>query len=639
MTPVILKYRDRFRKSPQLSINFGELAIDNFAGGGGASTGIEAAIGRPVDIAINHDPGAVAMHEVNHPGTRHFCESVWDVDPRKICGGRPVGIAWFSPDCKHHSKARGGKPVEKKIRGLAWVAVRWAATVKPRLIILENVEEFVTWGPLVTDVNGDCYPCKKRKGQTFRSFVNALRRQGYEVDWRELRACDYGAPTIRKRFFLIARCDGQPIAWPEPTHGDPKSEAAKSGRLLPWRTAAECIDWSLPCPSIFERKRPLAEATLRRIAKGVMRYVVESPEPFIVPLTHHGKRKNHDISKPFNTVTGAHRGEMALVTPFITSHANASNQRNMPADGSLRTQCAQVKGGHFALVTPFISTYYGAKSAKDARGARMDKPIATQTTENRHAVVSAFLAKNYTGVVGSDLDKPIGTVTGIDHHSLVAASVVRHFGESVGSSPAEPVGTITAGGLGKTGIIAANLVRNFGKSAGAAAAGPACTITGKSKDALVTSHLVKLRGTCKDGQPVTSPAPTITASGTHVGEVRAFLMKYYGTDQDPKLVEPLHTVTTKDRFGLVTVKGEEYRIVDIGMRMLSPRELYRAQGFPENYIIDRDSHGKPITKTEQVAKCGNSVCPPIAEALVRANMAAVEVIAVGNPPALAGVQR
>lgn len=598
MTPVILKYCERFRKSPQLSINFGELAVDNFAGGGGASTGIEAAIGRPVDIAINHDPVAVAMHEVNHPATRHYPASVWDVDPRKVCGGRPVGIVWFSPDCKHYSKARGGKPVEKKIRSLAWVAVRWAATVKPRLIILENVEEFVTWGPLVTDVNGDCYPCKKRKGQTFRSFVNALRRQGYEVEWKELRACDYGAPTIRKRFFLIARCDGQPIAWPEPTHGDPKSAAVKSGRLKPWRTAAECIDWALPCPSIFERKKPLAEATLRRIAKGVMRYVVESQEPFIVPLTHHGKRQNHNVNEPFKTVTGANRGELALVTPFV-------------------------------------STYYGAKSASDARGARMDQPLATQTTENRHAVVSAFLAKHYSGVVGSELNQPIGTVTGINHHSLVAASVVRHFGESVGSSPADPVGTITAGGLGKTGIIAANLVRNFGKSSGAAAAGPARTITAKSKDSLLTSHLVKLRGTCKDGQPVTKPAPTITASGTHVGEVRAFLMKYYGTDQDPKLVEPLHTVTTKDRFGLVTVRGEEYRIVDIGMRMLSPRELYRAQGFPDNYIIDRDSHGKPITKTEQVAKCGNSVCPPIAEALVRANMAAVETITSGNSSAQA----
>ncbi|MFA7346887.1 MAG: DNA cytosine methyltransferase [Desulfurivibrionaceae bacterium] len=640
MTSIILKYRDRFRKSPQLSINFGELAIDNFAGGGGASTGIEAAIGRPVDIAINHDPGAVAMHEVNHPGTRHYCESVWAVDPRKICAGRPVGIAWFSPDCKHHSKARGGKPVEKKIRGLAWVAVRWAATVRPRIIILENVEEFVSWGPLVTAANGDCYPCKRRKGETFRHFVNSLRNRGYEVDWKELRACDYGAPTIRKRFFLVARCDGQAIIWPEPTHADPKSEAVKSGRLLPWRTAAECIDWSLPCPSIFERQRPLAEATMRRIAKGVMRYVVESKEPFIVPLTHHGKRSNHSIKEPFKTVTGANRGELALVTPFLTEHANASNQRNMPADGPLRTQCAQVKGGHFALVTPFIT-----KFRNGSVGSALNEPIHTLTaggtpvkpsTGNTMGLCTAFLAKHYTGVVGSDLAQPIGTVTGIDHHSFVAASVVRHFGESVGSSPSEPVGTITAGGMGKTGIVAAHLARHYGSSYGVDIDNPACTVTGKNKDSLVTSHLVKLRGTCKDGQPVTKPAPTITSGGTHVGEVRAFLMKYYGTDQDPNLLDPLHTVTTKDRFGLVTVKGEEYQIVDIGMRMLSPRELYRAQGFPDDYIIDRDSHGKPITKTEQVAKCGNSVCPPIAEALVRANMYAVESMLTGNQSELGG---
>jgi DNA (cytosine-5)-methyltransferase 1 len=646
MTPKILKYSDRFRKTPQFSINFGELAIDNFAGGGGASTGIEAAIGRPVDIAINHDPSAVAMHEVNHPGTVHYCESVWDVDPIKICAGRPVGIAWFSPDCKHHSKARGGKPVEKKIRGLAWVALRWAATVKPRIIALENVEEFVTWGPLVKrkrtievfqrDKFGvpiiaddappelveieECYPDPKNKGRTFNSFVNALRRQGYKVEWKEIRACDHGAPTIRKRFFLVARCDGQAIVWPEPTHADPKNEAVKSGRLQPWRTAADCIDWSIPCPSIFERKKPLAEATLRRIAKGVMRYVVETTEPFIVPLTHQGKRTNR-------------------VAPIITEHANASSPRCMPADSPLRTQCAQVKGGHFALVSPFVT-----KFRSGATGSAIDEPIHTLTaggtparasTGNTMGLCTAFLAKHYTGVVGSDLTNPIGTITGIDHHSLVAASVVRHFGESVGSSPQEPVGTITAGGMGKTGIVAASLARHFGKSTGADVAEPACTVTGKSKDSLLTTRLKPVHGgkvqveaplfaesgfLRLDGKTETVSIDRDYVSGDHSCEVRAFLMKYYGTDQDPKLTDPLHTVTTKDRFGLVTVKGEEYQIVDIGMRMLSPRELYRAQGFPDNYIIDRDSHGKPITKTEQVAKCGNSVCPPVAEALVRANM-------------------
>lgn len=552
-------YVGRFRIPPQMALNFsGEIIIDNFAGGGGASTGIEAAIGRPVDIAINHDPASIAMHEVNHPHTRHFCESVWDINPREVCAGRPVGLAWFSPDCKHFSKAKGGKPVEKKIRGLAWVVLRWAATVKPRVIMLENVEEFVTWGPLVTDVHGNCYPCPKNKGRTFNSFVNALQRHGYTVGWRELRASDFGAPTIRKRLFIVARCDGQQITWPEPTHGDPKSASVQGGQLKPWRTAAECIDWNLPCPSIFERSRPLAEATLRRIAKGIMRYVVDNPQPFIVPLTHHGKRKNHDINEPFKTVTGANRGELALVAPVLTEHANASTPRCMPAGEPLRTICASTKGGH-------------------------------------HALVSAFLAKHYGGVVGTDLDKPSGTVTTVDHHSLVTAHMVRHFGESIGSAATEPVGTVTAGGLGKTG--------------------------------LVTSHLVKLRGTARDGQPVTDPLHTVSAQGQHFGEVRAFLLKYYGCDQDPRMEEPLHTVTTRDRFGLVTVRGEEYRIVDIGMRMLSPRELFRAQGFQDNYIIDWDANGKPINKTDQVARCGNSVCPPIAEALVRANMVAVEAAA------------
>lgn len=516
----------RFRIQPQMPLNFsGEIIIDNFAGGGGASTGIEAALGRAVDIAINHDAGAIAMHEVNHPHTKHFCESVWDIDPVKVCAGRPVGLAWFSPDCKHFSKAKGGKPVEKKIRGLAWVVLRWAATVRPRVIALENVEEFVSWGPLRPDNNGNCYPCPKNKGRTFNSFVNALRRHGYEVDYRELRACDYGAPTIRKRFFLIARCDNQPIIWPEPTHGDPKSAAVKSGLLKPWRTAAECIDWSIPCTSIFERSRPLAEATLRRIAKGIMRYVVNNPEPFIV--TYYGSKgpdfRGQPINEPLKTQTTENRH--ALITPFLTEHANASGQRTFQADSPLRTQCAQVKGGHFALC-------------------------------------SAFLAKHYGTSVASELSDPIHTITGKAKQALVTAHMIRPFGQSVGSSPADPVGTITPGGLGKVGL------------------------------------------------------------------VKAFLLKYYGNEQDGiDIAAPLHTVTTKERFGLVNVHGQEYRIADIGMRMLAPRELFRAQGFDDSYIIDRDANGKPFTKTEQVARCGNSVCPPIAEAIVRANMlqAAVEV--------------
>jgi DNA (cytosine-5)-methyltransferase 1 len=578
--------KHQYRIHPQAGFNFQEIVIDNFAGGGGASTGIEAALGRPVDYAINHDPGAVAMHEINHPGTHHYCESVWDVDPVAVCQGRPVGLAWFSPDCKHFSKAKGKKPVEKKIRGLAWVVLKWAGKVRPRVIMLENVEEFITWGPLVTDTDGNCYPCPRRKGNTFRNFVKALRSLGYQVEWKEMRASDYGAPTIRKRLFLVARCDGQPIAWPEKTHGDPKSAAVKNKQLRPWRTAAECIDWQIPCPSIFERSKPLAEATLRRIAKGVMRYVVEATEPFIV--TYYGDKskefRGQGLKDPLRTQTTENR--FALVAPVLTECANASSPRCMPADEPLRTICAATKGGH-------------------------------------HALVSTFLAKHYGGVVGSDCVDPLGTVTSIDHHSLVAASLVRHFGESVGSAATEPVGTITAGGMGKTGVVAATLLRNFGTSHAAPVDAPLLTVTGKSKDSLVTSHLVKLRGSCRDGQSVTDPLPTVTAGGTHVGEVRAFLMKYYGNEKEGiDLLGPLHTVTTRDRFGLVTVKGEQYQIVDLGMRMLAPRELFRAQGFPENYIIDRDARGKAITKTAQVARCGNSVCPPMAEALVRANMAA-----------------
>lgn len=462
---------------------FKELIVDNFAGGGGASSGIEMATGRSVDIAINHDPDAIAMHAMNHPGTKHYCESVWDVNPREAVNGLPVGLCWLSPDCKHFSKAKGGKPVEKKIRGLAWVAVRWAATVKPRVIMLENVEEFKTWGPIV-----DGKPCPDRKGKTFQSFVRALERQGYKVEFKELRACDYGAPTIRKRLFMVARRDGMPIVWPTPTHGKPDAQEVKSGKLKPWRTAAECIDWSIPCPSIFERKKPLAENTLKRIAKGIQKFLIESDKPFIV----------------------------SEVTPFITEHANASSQRNMALNEPLRTQCAGVKGGHFALV-------------------------------------SAFLAKHYTGVVGAPIDNPTPTVTTVDHN------------------------------------------------------------------ALVTSHLIKMRGT-NIGHGADEPAHTITAGGLHLGEVRAFLLKYYGTSIGHAADQPLQTITTKERFGLVTIRGVDYQIVDIGMRMLQPRELFKAQGFADDYIIDVDPSGKPISKTKQVARCGNAVPPPFAKALVEANL-------------------
>ena len=488
-----------------------ELVVDLFAGGGGASTGIEAAIGRHVDLAVNHDAAAVSLHEANHPQTRHFVSDVFEVDPLAVTDGQPVGLLWASPDCKHFSKAKGGKPVSKRVRGLAWVVVKWAKLARPRIICLENVEEFQTWGPLV-----DGRPCPDRKGRTFQRWVGQLRSLGYVVEWRELRACDYGAPTIRKRLFLVARRDGQPIVWPEPTHA---AKPAKGSGLKPWRTAAECIDWRLPCPSIFERERPLAEATLRRIAHGVMRYVVNAAQPYIVRIgqTGHGDAgKVRSIHEPVSTVT--------------------------------------TKAEHLLCSPTLVQTGYGERAGQAPRVPGLDKPLGTVVAgASKHALVAAFLAKHYTGVVGSALPAPLGTVTTQDHHSLVA------------------------------------------------------------------TNMVKLRGT-SNSAPTDAPLHTVSAGGQHHAEVRAFLTAYYGSDQDTPLGdEPMHTITTKPRFGLVTVAGQQYAIADIGMRMLQPRELYTAQGFPASYIIDRGHDGRVLPKDAQVRMCGNSVCPPLAEALVRAN--------------------
>lgn len=662
-----------------------ELIIDNFAGGGGTSTGLERAFGRPVDIAINHDPEALAMHAINHPHTRHLCESVWDVDPIKVTNNQPVGLVWLSPDCKHFSKAKGGKPVEKKIRGLAWVTLRWAAKCKPRIIMLENVEEFKTWGPLkMTLVDGveTWHPDPAKKGKTFDSFIRQLEGHGYTVDHRELRASDHATPTIRKRFFLVARRDGLPIKWPEATHGAPGTLGVKSGKLLPHRTAAECIDWSIPCPSIFERKKPLADATLRRIAKGIMRYVVDAAQPFIVgqggpihsgkpvsadppfgtlttenhrsiiipsivPVTHQGSVRSESVNNPFSTITGANRGEKALasatlvqvcygeregqapraldiekplgtivagaskaalVTAFLNEHANASNQRVMPADEPLRTICAQVKGGHFSMVAASLVGVGGRAGDSRPRGA--DEPTATITAKGDTAVATAFLAKHYTGVVGSDLINLLGTVTSSDHHSLVAAHLSPYYSDK---RPTDARGQLPDA--------------------------PITTIPTENRHALVASSLIKLRGT-STAASTEEPLGTISAQGRHHAEVRAFLVKYYGSDQDPRLEEPMHTVTSKDRFGLVTIQGQDYQIVDIGLRMLAPVELYRAQGFPAEYIIHEIPDpallfvdGKqttewpltlpriPLTKSAQVRMCGNSVCPPLSEALIRANFA------------------
>lgn len=529
-----------------------ELIVDNFAGGGGASIGIELGIGRPVDIAINHDAEAVSMHRANHPETTHYVEGVWRVDPVKVTRNQPVGLAWFSPDCKHFSKAKGSRPVSKKIRGLAWVVIRWARRTRPRVIMLENVEEFQDWGP----VGADGMPCKKRKGQTFQAFVSQLERYGYRVEWRQLRACDYGAPTIRKRLFLVARRDGLPIVWPEPTHGDPKSKAVKAGKLLPWRSAAECIDWSIPCPSIFERKRPLAENTLARIRRGIQRFVLDDPKPFIVNLTHGGRLESLD--DPMRTVTGANRGEKAIATPVLVG-------------------C----GGRAGQSRP--------RSAAE----------------------------------------PTATVTSKADTCLVMPHIQRQFGHSVGSAAADPLGTITAGGGGKSALVAAFMAQHNGGMTGHRMKKPLSTIVQKAgPQALVAAHLISQRGSAQQSRAAESPLATVCAQGKHAGLVAALMAPYYGsgsglTGRD--LRDPSPTVTSNDRLQLVTVTidGETYVLTDIGMRILQPAELYRAQGFPADYIhdygLDENGDQVKLTKTAQVRMCGNSVCPPLSTALVRAN--------------------
>lgn len=547
-----------FRGNLQASLNFGELVVDNFAGGGGASTGIEQAIGQPVDIAINHDPVALAMHETNHPHTKHYCESVWDINPREVTQGRPVGLAWFSPDCTHHSKARGGKPVSPRVRGLAWVVMRWVGTVRPRIIMLENVEEFVSWGPVVRREDGQQYPCPKRRGHTFRSFVNALRRHGYQVEWRELRACPYGAPTIRKRLFLIARCDGAPIVWPEPTHGP---------GLKPYRSAADIIDWSLPCPSIFLSKeegravgvrRPLAEATQRRIAEGIRRFVLQHPDPFIVKVNHgYDYFRGQPINQPLQTITAGANGYGVVVPTLAASGAvvgcggRAGQSRPRGLDEPMATITAK---GDTCLAVPYLVPRYGEAPGQRPRCADAADPLPTIVPTGNHGqLVQAFLAKHYTGVTGSDLRRPIGTVTAVDHHSLVTSHMIKLRGGNVGSHPDDPLHTISAGGF-------------------------------------------------------------------HHGQVQAFLMKYYGQGgQWQDVRDPVHTLPTKARMGLVMVKGQPYQLVDIGMRMLQPHELYQAQGFPPDYIIDRTWDGRRLTKAEQNRMCGNSVSPYPVEAMVTAN--------------------
>jgi DNA (cytosine-5)-methyltransferase 1 len=577
-----------------------KLIVDNFAGGGGASTGIEMALGRSPDVAINHDPEALAMHMVNHPHTRHYATDVFDIDPRVVCRNQPVGLAWFSPDCTHHSKARGGKPIReagKKSRSLAWIVTKWARHVRPEVILLENVEEFRQWGPLV-----DGRPCPARKGKTFRLWVRSLQRLGYQVEWRELRACDYGAPTIRKRLFVVARCDGQPIVWPEPTHGKPGSAEVLAGQRLPWRTAAEIIDWSLPCPSIFltpeEAKqagcrRPLKPNTLDRIARGLQRYVIDNPQPFIVCCNHGGDEfRGQSIHEPAATVT-ASRDAVGLVTPYVTAAQQGGSNR--PADLPLHTVTASRKDQN-AVVAPILSSYYGAKSDGDSRCQSPGEPLPTQSTENRFG--------------------------------LIAPHLQRQFGESVGSASAAPVPTVMPGSGGKSALVSAfiaqhNAGANNANISGRSAEAPLSTITTRGTQQQVAAAYLShsyTSNTCGGNGDLNTPLKTVVAGGQHHAQVLAFLQKYYGSGgQHADCRDPMHTLTAKARIGIVTVNNVDYQIVDIGMRMLTPRELFRAQGFPDSYQIDIPHQGKRLTKSSQVRMCGNSVCPPLAAALARAN--------------------
>ena len=488
------------------------------------------------------------------------------------------------------------------------------------MIFLENVKEFQTWGPLGPDNRPD----KSRSGETFNRWIAELRSLGYTVEWRVLAACDFGAPTSRKRLFLIARCDGQPIVWPDPTHGDPKSPETKKKKLKPWRTAAEVIDWSIPCPSIFERKKPLSENTLRRIAKGIQKFVLNNPKPFIVSIANWSSDSINPVDKPLTTVTANPKGgHHALITPVLVGVGGATYARKpRSVDKPLNTLTGT--NGTSLVVPTLIQVNH---TGNNHRSQTPDNPLPTLTAKNGHAVVAATLINigygDKDGKRVPGLDVPLGTVvSGGKKHALVSAFLARQYGQSVGTAADAPLGTITR--IDHSQVVTAFLAKHYTGVTGSEMNKPVDTITAIDHNSLVTSHLVKMRGT-NVGQSVEEPLQTISAQGKHFAEVRVLLVKYYGNEKDGQpLNEPLDTIPTKDRFGLVTVyiSGEPYVIVDIGLRMLQPHELYAAQGFPADYIFDRQADGTPITKTAQVQKCGNAVCPPVARAIIAANLIA-----------------
>ena len=644
-----------------------EIIVDNFAGGGGASTGMELATGRPVEIAINHDPDAILMHKTNHPHTRHYCESVWNVSPVDVCGGRNVGLAWFSPDCKHFSKAKGGKPVDKKIRGLAWIALRWAGTVRPRVIILENVEEFQTWGPVRRGK-----PIKSKMGQTFKKFIGQLQDLGYTVEWRELVAADYGAPTTRKRFFLIARCDGRPVVWPKPTHAPRGSEEVRHRKLEPWRSAAEIIDWTLPIPSIFDTKetikerygikaqRPLRPNTMRRAIRGVDKFVIGSAHPFIVQVNHAGDFRGQSINDPMQTITAKHG--YGIIDPLLApiTVTNTSNSVGTPADKPIHTVTT---AGNQMIVAPAL-TAIGQTGSSGDRGRDIESPVHTTVSKQESCLIAANLMQYHSEqsekMRGQSLDEPVMTIDAANRYGLVAATMTKYYGnDQHGQDISEPCHTVTA--KDREGLLAASLSQFHGASIGGGADAPLQTVlqrehqaiqaaylskfydggytgagsslndplhttTAIDHNALAVANLMKLRGN-EVGSDLEQPLPTVTAGGQHHAAVVTSIVRALpGTPLGywPKVRNLLNKYcgyTLKaDEVLILGIKGVWYFISDIGLRMLTPRELYAANGFPDDYIIDRDYKGNVYGKTKQVARCGNAVPPPFATAIVRANL-------------------
>ena len=604
-----------------LDLRFKQIG-DLFAGGGGASCAIEQATGLYVDFAVNHDEQAISMHTVNHPQTRHYQTDVYEVDPYEACGGRAIGLLHLSPDCTHHSQAAGGQPRDNATRSLSWVGKRWAAQVRPDIITLENVKQITRWGRLIAKrdkitgrvikldgtvaepgervpvQNQYLVPDPKQAGKRWRKFVRELEKLGYVVEWRALVAADYGAPTTRERLFMVARCDGRKIVWPEPTHFKNPLPGQKK-----WRSAAECIDFGNTGQSIFERKKPLAENTLRRIAKGVKKFVLDSDDSFIVKFR--ANAIGHSICEPLPTITSGGNAKrpagaahaLGLATPVLApsiipiAHYNGSHPVHA-IDKPLPTITAQPKGGSFALLDSILAPItfqaaHGEGSGATARRGIGSRPIntplptVTATGSGGQAVVNTVLVPylmqangGFNTVPGRGMAEPVSTVTNSgSQQQWVAACLMRQFGTSSAGDIKAPVGTVMTGGSGKTGLIECSLDK-----------------TDVEQRAL---------------------------------RVAEFLISYYGNGDARAINAPLDTITTKDRLALVTVyvKGEPHYIVDIRLRMLTPAELYKAQGFPDDYVYDRDANGRPLTKTAQVRMCGNSVSPPPMIALIRANYA------------------